>query len=100
MEGLNYLHSRSIIHRDIKPENLLISGGKIKIADFGWSIYTNRRRETVCGTLDYLAPEMVLGETHDFKVDVWGVGILAFELAAGKPPFEDETQNDTYQQIV
>lgn len=65
MEGLNYLHSKNIIHRDIKPENLLLSKGKIKIADFGWSIYTKRKRETVCGTLDYLPPEMVLGETHD-----------------------------------
>lgn len=100
MEGLAYLHSKNIIHRDIKPENLLLSGGKVKIADFGWSIYTNRRRDTMCGTLDYLPPEMVLGETHDFKVDVWGLGILAFELVAGKPPFENETQIETYQSIV
>lgn len=55
-EGLKYLHENNVIHRDIKPENILISGDTIKIADFGWSIHTDTRRETLCGTLDYLAP--------------------------------------------
>lgn len=72
------MHSKLIIHRDLKPENLLLANGRIKIADFGWAVHTQRRRDTVCGTLDYLAPEIVLGETHDFKVDVWSLGILAF----------------------
>lgn len=54
--GLQYLHSKGVIHRDIKPENLLLSFGKVKIADFGWSTLMANRRETLCGTLDYLAP--------------------------------------------
>jgi serine/threonine protein kinase len=54
------MHARGVIHRDIKPENLLISGDTIKIADFGWSVYTpSDRRKTLCGTLDYLPPEML-----------------------------------------
>ena len=60
--ALLYLHSKDVIHRDIKPENLLNCNEVIKIADFGWSIHApSNRRETICGTLDYLAPEMVEG---------------------------------------
>lgn len=60
-ESLQYLHSKNIIHRDIKPENLLVDHcGNLKIADFGWSVHApGRRRQTLCGTLDYLPPEMV-----------------------------------------
>jgi serine/threonine protein kinase len=66
IEALSYIHSKEVIHRDIKPENLLNSQGTIKIADFGWSVYAphESRRETLCGTLDYLPPEMVKGDTH------------------------------------
>ena len=72
----------------------------VKLADFGWAVHTERRRDTLCGTLDYLPPEMVQGSTHDFKADVWGVGILAYELSTGRPPFEDLTQADTYRRIA
>lgn len=56
-----------VIHRDIKPENLLVGiKGELKIADFGWSVHApNSRRQTLCGTLDYLPPEMVEGRDHD-----------------------------------
>ena len=59
-----------MIHRDIKPENLLLDAkGNIKIADFGWSVHApNSRRGTMCGTLDYLPPEMIEGALHDDKV--------------------------------
>jgi serine/threonine protein kinase len=93
------LHSKNIIHRDIKPENLLISFDKIKIADFGWSIYSRNKRDTLCGTLDYLAPEMVRGQPHDRSIDVWAVGILCYELAVGHPPFETPTYEETYEKI-
>lgn len=70
-EALIYLHSKHVIHRDIKPENLLDCNGTLKIADFGWSIHApSNRRETICGTLDYLAPEMVEGRPHDFTVSL------------------------------
>lgn len=86
-EGLGYLHGCKIIHRDIKPENILVSCDGIKLADFGWSVQAEGRRETLCGTLDYLAPEIVNGGTHDHKIDIWQIGILTYELAVGCPPF-------------
>lgn len=100
--ALVYLHEKHVIHRDIKPENLLNSMGQIKIADFGWSVYSPKegRRETMCGTLDYLPPEMVVpGDTHDSKVDIWSLGILCYEFCVGVPPFETETHEDTYNRI-
>ncbi|TDZ38870.1 Serine/threonine-protein kinase ark1 [Colletotrichum trifolii] len=90
--ALGYLHQKHIIHRDIKPENILIGiHGEIKISDFGWSVHasTNRRR-TLCGTLDYLPPEMMKPVSlveYDEKVDLWSLGVLTYELLVGKPPF-------------
>jgi len=100
-DALNYCHGKKIIHRDIKPENLLLDlKGSIKIADFGWSVHTpSSRRATMCGTLDYLPPEMVEGKTHDDKVDLWCTGVLLYEFLCGKPPFESKSQNDTYRLI-
>jgi len=101
-DALTYCHSKKVIHRDIKPENLLLDvGGNIKIADFGWSVHApNSRRATMCGTLDYLPPEMIEGSTHDEKVDLWSLGVLTYEFLVGKPPFEAESNNDTYRRIT
>ena len=83
-EALFYLHSKHVIHRDIKPENLLNSSGTIKIADFGWSIHApTNKRQTLCGTLDYLPPEMVEGAPHDYRVDIWSLGVLCYEFCTG-----------------
>jgi serine/threonine protein kinase len=100
-EALMYMHKKEVIHRDIKPENLLNSQGTIKIADFGWSVYAPQegRRETLCGTLDYLPPEMVKGDSHDKNVDIWSLGILCYELLCGAPPFETDTHSETYERI-
>ena len=100
--ALMYLHSKNVIHRDIKPENLLNCMGTIKIADFGWSIHApdeNNRRATLCGTLDYLPPEMVEEKTHDHHVDIWSLGILCYEFLTGSPPFEAEAHEATYKRI-
>jgi len=101
-EALLYCHSKKVIHRDIKPENLLLDlKGNLKIADFGWSVHApSSKRGTMCGTLDYLPPEMVLGHMHDEKVDHWSLGILAYEFLVGKPPFEAEDNNATYRKIT
>jgi len=102
-DALSYCHSKEVIHRDIKPENLLLdANGNIKIADFGWSVHhtPNSRRATMCGTLDYLPPEMIEGSMHDEKVDLWSLGVLTYEFLVGKPPFEAETNNDTYRRIT
>ncbi|XP_032638452.1 aurora kinase A isoform X3 [Chelonoidis abingdonii] len=100
-DALSYCHSKRVIHRDIKPENLLLgSNGELKIADFGWSVHApSSRRTTLCGTLDYLPPEMIEGRTHDEKVDLWSLGVLCYEFLVGKPPFEAETYQETYRSI-
>ena len=93
------MHSKDIIHRDIKPENLLDCMGTIKLADFGWSVHApSNRRRTMCGTLDYLPPEMVSKnrKEYDKTIDIWGLGILTYEFGVGCPPFETESQRETY----
>ncbi|CAO2627091.1 Zinc finger protein 264 [Lemmus lemmus] len=101
-DALTYCHEKKVIHRDIKPENLLLGlRGEVKIADFGWSVHTpSLRRDTMCGTLDYLPPEMIEGRTYDEKVDLWCIGVLCYELLVGNPPFESSTHNETYKRIL
>ncbi|KAK2144620.1 hypothetical protein LSH36_743g01027, partial [Paralvinella palmiformis] len=100
-DALMYCHSKNVIHRDIKPENLLLGlRGELKIADFGWSVHApSSRRATLCGTLDYLPPEMIEGHLHDEKVDLWSLGILCYEFLVGNPPFEAEGHTETYRRI-
>lgn len=103
--ALLYLHRKHVIHRDIKPENLLLgSHGELKISDFGWSVHAPKsRRNTICGTLDYLAPEMVEGREHSSQVDLWSLGVLCYEFLVGKPPFEvldEEGTDSTYKRIA
>jgi len=99
--ALDYIHRHNVIHRDIKPENILLdSNGNLKLADFGWAVHTPlHRRTTVCGTLDYLAPEIVMGKHHDEKVDNWSLGVLTYEFIVGRPPFEADGTKATYQRI-
>jgi NUAK family SNF1-like kinase len=81
ISAVEYLHKRTppIIHRDIKPENILIDErDTAKLADFGWSNYSNYLRVTYCGTESYLAPEMILKAGHDEKLDYWCLGVLAY----------------------
>nr|XP_020031087.1 aurora kinase B isoform X4 [Castor canadensis] len=101
-DALIYCHGKKVIHRDIKPENLLLGlQGELKIADFGWSVHApSLRRKTMCGTLDYLPPEMIEGRMHNEKVDLWCIGVLCYELLVGNPPFESASHNETYRRIV
>ena len=94
-DALKYCHSKNVIHRDIKPENLLMGlKGELKIADFGWSVHApSSKRQTLCGTLDYLPPEMITGSHHDASVDLWALGILCYEFLVGKPPFGSGQSN-------
>ncbi|GER32123.1 ataurora1 [Striga asiatica] len=99
--ALIYCHGKHVIHRDIKPENLLVGAqGELKIADFGWSVHTFNRRRTMCGTLDYLPPEMVVSAEHDTNVDIWSLGVLCYEFLYGVPPFEAKEHTDTYRRII
>ena len=103
ISALQYLHSFKppIIHRDIKPENLLLNnGGRVLLADFGWSNFSDGDvRKTFCGTPEYIAPEMLLKKGHDTRVDIWSVGVLMFELLAGYSPFVAKNNQDLYQNI-
>jgi len=101
-QALIYCHDRKVIHRDIKPENILLDKNmNLKMADFGWSVHTpNERRGTMCGTLDYLPPEMIKGSKYDSCVDLWTLGVLCYEFLVGKPPFEAKDQVETHRRIV
>jgi serine/threonine protein kinase len=89
--GIKYLHDNGLIHRDIKPENLLLSGEDVhtlKICDFGWCAEQgDEGRSTFCGTLEYMAPEMLSNAPHDKSLDLWSLGILLYELVHKKAPF-------------
>ncbi|EFO84680.1 CRE-AIR-2 protein [Caenorhabditis remanei] len=100
-DALQYCHHKKVIHRDIKPENLLIGPqGELKIGDFGWSVHApSNKRQTMCGTMDYLPPEMIVGNHHSDAVDLWAIGVLCYEFLVGKPPFEHDKQADTYSAI-
>ena len=101
--ALKYCHSRKVIHRDIKPENILLGfNNELKIADFGWSVHApSSKRETLCGTPDYIPPEMISGETHDQTADLWALGVLAYELICGDAPFfvDKGGVKETYDRI-
>ncbi|CAI5512386.1 unnamed protein product [Closterium sp. Naga37s-1] len=94
------------LYRQLRTRTRLQEGqaarGEVKLADFGWSTRASDSTTctTVCGTLDYLPPEMVEGEQHGREVDVWALGVLLYELLVGCPPFEAPTQTDTYRGIV
>ncbi len=89
VNAIYFLHKNKIIHRDIKPENLLINNNNIlKLCDFGWSVYlNNNKRVTFCGTVEYMAPEIVKKKEYDFSIDVWSLGVLLYELIHSHSPF-------------
>ena len=99
-----YMHERNVIHRDIKPENILIMDTEkmhVKLCDFGWSTHTiDERRMTFCGTVDYVAPELVQQQPYDQQIDIWAVGILTFELLTGQAPFAGKSEDQTYHNIT
>lgn len=97
-----YLHDNKIIHRDLKLGNIFINDDmKIKLGDFGLATRVDdaERKYTLCGTPNYLAPEILLKTGHSYQVDVWSLGCIVYTLAVGTPPFETPDLNDTYKRI-
>ncbi|CAO3627576.1 unnamed protein product [Cunninghamella blakesleeana] len=99
--AIAYLHSRDVIYRDLKPENILLDAkGNIKLTDFGFAKYVPDITWTLCGTPDYLAPEIIQSKGYGKAVDYWSLGVLIFEMLAGYSPFYDDNQFKLYEKIV
>lgn len=99
--AIEYLHSKEIVYRDLKPENILLdSEGHIRLTDFGFAKKLSDRTWTLCGTPEYLAPEVIQSKGHGRAVDWWALGILIFEMLAGYPPFFDDNPFGIYQKIL
>ncbi|KAK2944352.1 putative cAMP-dependent protein kinase catalytic subunit [Blattamonas nauphoetae] len=101
LTALEFMHSKGIAYRDLKPENLLLdSRGQLKLTDLGFAKEIDEPAFTLCGTPEYLAPELIRGAGHDFGVDWWAFGILIYEMLYGHPPFEADRPEEVYQLIL
>ncbi|XP_055376823.1 serine/threonine-protein kinase polo [Condylostylus longicornis] len=103
IQGVKYLHDNRIIHRDLKLGNLFLNDElHVKIGDFGLATrveYDGERKKTLCGTPNYIAPEILTKKGHSYEVDIWSIGCVMYTLLVGQPPFETKTLKDTYTKI-
>ncbi|XP_055543960.1 serine/threonine-protein kinase polo [Wyeomyia smithii] len=103
LTGVKYLHDRNIIHRDLKLGNLFLNDElHVKIGDFGLATkieYEGERKKTLCGTPNYIAPEILNKKGHSYEVDIWSIGCVMYTLLVGQPPFETKSLKDTYTKI-
>jgi serine/threonine protein kinase len=103
-DALDHAHRRGVIHRDVKPSNILLSGdGRIKVADFGIAKFARTitaEKGMVVGTPGYMAPEQVQGLLVDYRCDIFALGVVTYELLAGKCPFEGDTLVSTIYKVI
>ncbi len=104
VNALKYLNKNRVIHRDLKLGNLFLNEKlKIKLGDFGLAAkldFDNEKRHTVCGTPNYLAPEVLSNRVgHSYEVDIWSLGVVLYAMVVGKPPFETPEVKMTYEKI-
>ncbi|KAG7207090.1 hypothetical protein KM043_000969 [Ampulex compressa] len=100
--GVAYIHSQKVVHRDLKPGNMFLSDRMVvKIGDFGLATRPDgqRRRVTICGTPNYIAPEVLYKQAYSYEADVWALGCILYALLVGQPPFDTATLKETYARI-
>ncbi|KAK2142313.1 hypothetical protein LSH36_971g00059 [Paralvinella palmiformis] len=105
LEAVDFMHEKGVVHRDLKPENLLYYSpaeeSKIMISDFGLSKTDDSgSMATACGTPGYVAPEVLAQQPYGKEVDVWSIGVIAYILLCGYPPFYDENDSELFRQIL
>ncbi|KAF4320499.1 hypothetical protein BBO99_00008053, partial [Phytophthora kernoviae] len=108
LSALEYLHDQDLLYRDLKLENLVLDkGGYLKVLDFGFAKTDaqptdecSARNLTLCGSMDYMAPEILLRQSHDRRVDAWSFGIIMYELLLGKTPFYHENPRELGRRIT
>ncbi|GFP86633.1 serine/threonine-protein kinase atpk2/atpk19 [Phtheirospermum japonicum] len=103
VSAVSHLHAHGIMHRDLKPENILLDvEGHAMLTDFGLAkeFEEETRSNSMCGTLEYMAPEIIQGKGHDKAADWWSVGILLYEMLTGKPPFVGGNRQKIQQKIL
>ncbi|CAL8078945.1 unnamed protein product [Calicophoron daubneyi] len=102
IRGCQYLHKNKVMHRDLKLANLFLSDDlTVKIGDFGLAsrVHEGEKKKTLCGTPNYIAPEVLNKGGHSFEVDCWSLGCILYTLLVGNPPFETNKLEDTYARI-
>ncbi|XP_057852311.1 serine/threonine-protein kinase AtPK2/AtPK19 [Cryptomeria japonica] len=103
VSAVTHLHKNGIIHRDLKPENILMDAeGHVMLTDFGLAkeVDESMRSNSMCGTTEYMAPEIILSKGHDKAADWWSVGVLLYEMVTGQPPFTHNNRQKLQDKII
>lgn len=102
----NYMHAHQVIHRDLKLGNLFLDANmNVKVGDFGLAALIENpgeRKKTICGTPNYIAPEVLFDTAngHSFEVDIWSIGVILYTLVVGRPPFQTKEVKDIYKYVA